>query len=71
MADESYITVRSKDKEQYDVFKNGQLDCSLTSTQLRHDQRFYRNNPKEFAEFRRKLDQEGEAKITIELKNKT
>ncbi len=66
----TYI-VKSKGKEQYDIFKNGRLDCTLNSTQLRHDQRFYSNNPKEFAEFRRKLDQEGEAKITIEVKKKT
>jgi hypothetical protein len=63
--------VRSKGNERYDVFKNGRLDCSLTSAQLRQDQRFYRNNPKEFAAFRRKLDQEGEAKITIEVNKKT
>jgi hypothetical protein len=61
----TYI-VRAKGNEQYDVFKDGQLDGSLSSTQLRNDRRFYRDNPKEFADFRRKLDQKGEAEITIE-----
>ena len=59
-------TVRSRGSEQYDVFKNGEFDRCLSSTELRNDQRFYRDNPKEFADFRRKLDQQGEAKITIE-----
>lgn len=60
--------VRSKGNEQYDVFKNGKLDCSLTSTQLRNDVRFYRGDAKEFADFRRKLDQEGEVEITIQVR---
>ena len=62
--------VRSQGNEQYDVFKDGQLDCTLTSIELRNDRRFYRDNPKEFADFRRRLDQQGEAEITIKIKKK-
>ena len=59
-------TVRSRGNEQYDVFKNGEFDCCLSSTDLRNDQRFYRNNAREFADFRRKLDQQGEAKTIFQ-----